>query len=38
MGSRAVIYIDGLNLYYGMLKYGPYQEYYWLNVEKYFSI
>lgn len=33
MGKRAIVYIDGFNLYYGALKDGPYK---WLDLEKFF--
>ncbi|MCX6647560.1 MAG: NYN domain-containing protein [bacterium] len=31
---RTHIYVDGFNLYYGLVKDGPYK---WLNLEKYFT-
>jgi len=31
--KRTVIYVDGFNLYYGVLKDGPYK---WLNLERFF--
>jgi hypothetical protein len=33
--KRAIVYIDGFNLYYGALKGGPYK---WLNLERYFRL
>ena len=32
---RSIVYIDGFNLYYGVLKNGPYK---WLNLERYFRL
>jgi 6-hydroxy-3-succinoylpyridine 3-monooxygenase len=33
--KRAIVYIDGFNLYYGALRGGPYK---WLNLERYFHL
>ena len=33
--KRAIVYIDGFNLYYGALRGGPHK---WLNLEKYFRL
>jgi 6-hydroxy-3-succinoylpyridine 3-monooxygenase len=35
MPKRTMIYVDGLNLYYGALKGTPYR---WLNLQKYFEL
>lgn len=35
MTSRSIIYVDGLNLYYGAIKGGPHK---WLDLQKYFSL
>ena len=35
MSPRAIVYIDGFNLYYGAVKNTPYK---WLNVERYFTL
>ena len=32
--KRSIIYIDGFNFYYGLVRGGPYK---WLNLERYFS-
>ncbi len=33
--KRAIVYIDGFNLYYGALRGGPHK---WLNLERYFQL
>ena len=34
MTKRSIIYIDGFNLYYGLVKDTPWK---WLNIEEYFK-
>ena len=35
MPRRAIVYVDGFNLYYGSLKGGPHK---WLDLERYFTL
>src|SRR6266581_6668838 len=35
VGSRVVVYIDGFNLYYGVLKFSKEK---WLNIERLFKL
>ena len=32
--KKSIVYIDGFNLYYGLMRGGPYK---WLNLQKYFE-
>jgi 6-hydroxy-3-succinoylpyridine 3-monooxygenase len=34
-GMRAIVYIDGFNLYYGAIRGGPHK---WLNLERFFRL
>ncbi len=33
--KRSIVYVDGFNLYYGVLKDGPYR---WLDLQRYFLV
>ncbi len=35
MTKRSIVYVDGLNLYYGALRGGPHK---WLDLERYFEL
>ena len=35
MAGRTIAYVDGFNVYYGMLKHGSLKKYKWTDLEKY---